>query len=430
MIPLRYLSLCSGIEAASTAWHSLGWEPVAFCEIDAFPSAVLAYHWPHVPNLKDMTKWRTWSDDMLAQVDILVGGTPCQAFSVAGLRNSLDDERGNLTLTYAHILDHIDTVRASRGLPPCICLWENVPGVLSTKDNAFGCFLAGLAGEDDALVAPRGKWTNAGYVSGPQRAIAWRTLDAQYFGVAQRRRRVFLVASAGDGFRPEEVLFEREGVRRDSPPSREAGEEITPTIRAGAANGSPGHGQRSGDSRDELIVPCFWNGEQVTQTLDAVLAKGQTMPEKNRFPAVLVPTACAFGGDVARTLSARHDSSPCADRGMDVVAIAENMRGEVRETEYANALTKGGGKPGQGYPAARVAMQVRRLTPTECARLQGFPDDHTKIEWRGRLEEDCPDGPQYKAYGNSMAVPCMAWLGRRITEFGFLDSDRGLYDGE
>ena len=233
MTPLRYLSLCSGIEAASTAWHSLGWEPVAFCEIDAFPSAVLAYHWPHVPNLKDMTKWRTWSDDMLAQVDILVGGTPCQAFSVAGLRNSLDDERGNLTLIYAHILDHIDTVRASRGLPPCICLWENVPGVLNTKDNAFGCFLAGLAGEDDALVAPRGKWTNAGYVSGPQRAVAWRTLDAQYFGVAQRRRRVFLVASAGDGFRPEQVLFEREGVRRDSPPSRGAGQETARDAGAG-----------------------------------------------------------------------------------------------------------------------------------------------------------------------------------------------------
>jgi len=494
---LRYLSLCSGIEAATTAWHDLGWTPVAFCEIDTFPSAVLTHHWPHVPNLKDMTQWRNWSDDMLAQVDILVGGTPCQAFSVAGLRNSLDDERGNLTLIYAHILDHIDTVRASRGLPPCICLWENVPGVLSTKDNAFGCFLGALAGEDEALIPSGKKWANAGYVSGPQRAVAWRTLDAQYFGVAQRRRRVFLVASAGDGFRPEQVLFECEGVRRDTPPSRGAGQEITPTLRAGAANGSPGHGQRSGDSRDELIVPCFankghfggmsevdasdplrskggdtghggealvaplpqfWNGEQVTQTLDAVLAKGQTMPEKNRFPAVLVPTACAFGGDVARTLSARHDSSPCADRGMDVVAVAyatrgrdgeaeielggeianalrtspasqyssgviapvafaQNQLGEVRTGDVTNTINTNSNASGRNTPMVQHAMQVRRLTPVECARLQGFPDDHTLIPWRGRLEEDCPDGPQYKAYGNSMAVPCMKWLGERIAKY-------------
>ena len=248
---LRYLSLCSGIEAASTAWHSMGWQPLAFSEIEPFPSAVLAHHWPHVPNLGDMTRWREWPEELLTQIDVLVGGTPCQAFSVAGLRNSLSDERGNLTLIYAHLLDHIDTLRAARGLPPVICLWENVPGVLSTKDNAFGCFLGALAGEESALEPSGTKWSNAGWVLGPQRAIAWRTLDAQYFGVAQRRRRVFLVASARNDFSPEAVLFEFQGVRRDSPPSREA-RQVAPTVPAhGAGSGSLGTYWDGGGSKSD-----------------------------------------------------------------------------------------------------------------------------------------------------------------------------------
>ena len=233
---MNYLSVCSGIEAATQAWHPLGWNPVAFCEIEKFPSAVLAHHYPDVPNLGDFTKFHEWDEDMLASVDVLVGGTPCQAFSVAGLRNSLDDDRGNLTLTYAKLLEHLDGIRASRGLQPCIALWENVPGVLSTKDNAFGCFLGALCGEDEALLPPGKRWTDAGAVSGPKRTIAWRTLDAQYFGLAQRRRRVFLVTSSGDRPCPLEVLFERDGVRRDFPPSRGAGK--SPTSDAGA--GTPG----------------------------------------------------------------------------------------------------------------------------------------------------------------------------------------------
>jgi DNA (cytosine-5)-methyltransferase 1 len=228
---MNYLSLCSGIEAASTAWHTLGWKPFAFSEIEPFPCAVLQHHWPHVSNLGDMTRYAEWRD--LHEVDLLVGGTPCQAFSVAGLRKSLDDARGNLSLTYISILNKIDHERSIRLLQPAICVWENVPGVLNTKDNAFGCFLAGLAGEDTPLEPPRGKWTNAGCVYGPQRAVAWRVLDAQYFGVAQRRRRVFVVASARDGFDPSQVLFEFEGVRRDSPPSREARKDATCGVGAG-----------------------------------------------------------------------------------------------------------------------------------------------------------------------------------------------------
>lgn len=217
---LAYLSVCSGIEAATVAWHPLGFRPLAFSEIEPFACAVLAHHYAHVPLHGDFTGLR--DEDWIAGADLLVGGTPCQAFSVAGLRQSLADSRGNLSLEFVRLADAIDRRRAEQGLPPCIVLWENVPGVLSVRDNAFGCFLSGLSGEDAPFDPPRGKWTNAGVALGPARAVAWRILDAQYFGLAQRRRRVFVVASARAGFDPAAVLLEFEGLRRDSPPRREA----------------------------------------------------------------------------------------------------------------------------------------------------------------------------------------------------------------
>ena len=233
----RFGSVCSGIEAASVAWHPLGWQAAWLSEIEPFPSAVLAHHYPDVPNLGDMT---TIADRIRAGLveapDMLCGGTPCQAFSVAGQRRSLSDERGNLSLVFCELADSIDDQRFFDGLEPCIVFWENVPGVLSTGDNAFGCFLGQLAGEDCALEPPGGKWTDAGAVFGPKRAIAWRVLDAQYFGVAQRRRRVFVVASARKGFDPAQVLFEFDGVRRDTAPSREA-RQVAPTIPARSLGG-------------------------------------------------------------------------------------------------------------------------------------------------------------------------------------------------
>ena len=222
---MRFGSVCSGIEAASVAFEPLGWQAAWFSEIEPFPSAVLAHHYPGVPNLGDMTKiaQRIASGDVEAP-DMLCGGTPCQAFSVAGLRQSLSDERGNLSLVFCELADAIDHSRIQRGDEPCVVFWENVPGVLNTKDNAFGCFLGALAGESDVLVPPGGKWANAGAVLGPKRAIAWRVLDAQYFGLAQRRKRVFVIASARPKFDPAAVLFEFDGVRRDSAPRREARE--------------------------------------------------------------------------------------------------------------------------------------------------------------------------------------------------------------
>lgn len=239
---MRYMSLCSGIESASVAWESLGWTPVAFAEIEKFPSAVLAHRYPHVPNLGDMTQidgslWR-------GSVDAVVGGTPCVAFSVAGLRQSLKDPRGNLTLHFVELCNEIQ---------PSIIVWENVPGVLSTKDNAFGCFLAALAGETEPLTPPGKRWPDAGYVAGPERTIAWTILDAQYFGLAQRRRRVFVVASPRNGIDPFEILFESESVQ-GNPPACVAARKATPrrSIRGATDN-----------SIWSQITRCFRAGSEV-----------------------------------------------------------------------------------------------------------------------------------------------------------------------
>lgn len=210
---MTFGSVCSGIEAASVAWLPLGWTCAFVAEVDPFCSTLLKRYYPEVPNLGDITKidWSAWA----GKLDVLVGGTPCQAFSVAGLRRSLDDERGNLSLEF---------VRAAYIIRPRYVVWENVPGVLNTHDNAFGCFLGALAGADSALIPARGqRWTDFGVVNGPTRRIAWRILDAQWFGLAQRRERVFVVASSGDGAHPVEILLEREGVQRNFAPSREAG---------------------------------------------------------------------------------------------------------------------------------------------------------------------------------------------------------------
>ena len=252
---MKFGSVCSGIEAASVAWNPLGWEAAWLSEIEPFPSAVLKHHYPDVPNLGDMTALpdRILSGEVEAP-DLFCGGTPCQAFSVAGLRNSLDDARGNLSLTFVGIANAIDHVRSVRGDSPAIIFWENVPGVLSTKDNAFGCFLGALAGEDDPIVPPGEKWTNAGCVYGPQRTVAWRVLDAQYFGVAQRRRRVFVVASARDDFNPTEVLFEFNGVRRDIAPSREARQEVAESAGASATFSCAGIGAYTEDNAAATLL--------------------------------------------------------------------------------------------------------------------------------------------------------------------------------
>lgn len=400
---MRYLSICSGIEAASVAWHGLGWEPVGFSEIEPFPSAVLKHHYPTVPNFGDMTKFREWRID--GSVDLLVGGTPCQAFSVAGRREGLADARGNLTLTFCDLADHFD---------PEWILWENVPGVLSSKDNAFGCFLGALCGSGEPLV-PDGKWDNAGLVSGPKRTIAWRVQDAQFHGVAQRRRRVFVLAVRGAGnWACARALFPvGEGVFWDSAPQRQA----WPRATGGAAPSARG-GQ-------------WWDGGDVAGTLTKQNAAGsQRMPDKDNFGAVLQPVAFHPTQDpISSTDGTTHAMGCGSKQGNATVAVAHafKIRGGVEREDGSRGSTNIGKQAGKGYLGsdelaftvasspdqylAQPAMQVRRLTPVECERLQGFPDNYTNIPWRKGM---APDGPRYKALGNSMAVPCMQWIGERI----------------
>lgn len=259
---ISYLSVCSGVEAASIAWHPLGWRAVGFAEIDRFASAVLAERFGSnlpgeaparngVPNFGDLTQVDVAA---LPRVDVLVGGTPCQAFSFAGNRLSLKDARGNLTLAYA-VLAH--ALARSNGLRNA--LWENVPGVLNTDDNAFGCFLGCLVGADAPLDLPHGvkRWPDAGMVAGPRARLAWRLLDAQYFGLAQRRERVFVVADFGNGADPASVLFERQGLRGNLAPRRKAAERVSATLAGGARSGG-------GYSLDDVpLVEAFGGGQPI-----------------------------------------------------------------------------------------------------------------------------------------------------------------------
>lgn len=418
-------SVCSGIEAASVAWHPLGWRAAWLAEIEAFPSAVLAARFPEVPNLGDMMAIaemvrRGW----ITAPDVFVGGTPCQAFSVAGLRGGLSDERGALTLEYIRILDEIDRKRVEQGQPECVAVWENVPGVLSSRDNAFGCFLAGLAGESPPLECPGGKWPRAGLVIGSARSVAWRVLDAQFFGVAQRRRRVFVVASARAGFDPGQVLFEFDGVRRDIAPSRKEGQGAPADVRSGASIGSPWdhmtnpHPSLSqshntggiGQSNQELfsqrgagIVP------ETVGALDTECGFQRSAPQSINS-GHLIPEGfrqVAFGeysGDgTASTMKAR-DYRGATD------LVAHSIHGSqdpIVGVDRAHCLGRNNGREN----AIALGMRVRRLTPVECERLQGFPDGYTLIDVKGK---PCGDGGRYKALGNSMAVPCMAWIGARI----------------
>ena len=474
---MRFGSVCSGIEAASVAWAPLGWKAAWLSEIDRFASAVLAHHYPDVPNLGDMTTlaMRILAGEIEAP-DVLCGGTPCQAFSIAGLRKSLEDARGNLSLTFCEIANAIDIVRLRAGKHASIVFWENVPGVLSTKDNAFGCFLAGLAGEDDPLVPPGGKWTNAGCVFGPQRAVAWRVLDAQYFGVAQRRRRVFVVASARAGFDPAAVLFEWDGLRRDTAPSREA-RQTAPTIparstaggglgtdfdcdggticvatgQAGAEIGADmaptrncnheapyvahslrGEGfdaSEDGTGRGTPLVPVGVTIHGTDPTVQKVASydelaqclRARTPGNIDNSSTTVVQQPVAYGIRTANTSSNGWGIQEECTHTLDCaqgVAVAVALRGREGGAtaelgdEVQNCLRASSG--GGDKPHVLTAMQVRRLTPTECERLQGFPDGHTQIPRGKKTADQCPDGPRYKALGNSMAVPVMRWIGQRI----------------
>lgn len=467
---LTYGSVCSGIEAATVAWHQLGLVPAWFSEIEPFPCAVLAHHYLQVPNLGDMTKIRerVEAGEVVAP-DLLVGGTPCQAFSVAGLRNSLDDDRGQLSLEFVRLANAIDSTRLVCGHEPTIILWENVPGVLNTKDNAFGCFLGALAGSGCELQPPGQRWHNAGCIFGPQRQVAWRTLDAQFFGLAQRRKRVFIIASAMDGFNPAEILFESNSLCRNTETSSDKKQDITPTITHSA-------GPSRGAGTDLSLLTTFKESSfaQFRATDVGATPKkrgGVCEGESEKLIVGSLDTECGFQKATLQSVNAGHlvihgtqdpsvntDLAHCLgrNRGQENVIYAikgtaidrqplhggnglgiekdqcptltkmdrhavfqQNTRDEVRfiqgNGQVAGALAAQAGVKQQNY-LFNTKNKVRRFMPLECERLQGFPDNYTQIPYRKKPVDECPDSPRYAALGNSMAVPVMRWLGERIKQ--------------
>ena len=477
---MRYLSVCSGVGTDHIAWQHLGWQCIGFAEIDSFASVILAHRFPGLRNYGDFTQIPA----SVGPVDLLVGGTPCQSFSVAGQRLGLDDPRGNLTLEFA---------RLARRLRAQWIVWENVPGVLSSD-----------RGRDFATIL--GAFRECGY------SVAYRVLDAQYFGVPQRRRRVFVVGHLGDDWRsPAQVLFESPGLPRDTPKGRTQRQEVAGTLGGGSesrgwssdldrttfipvdvdatrVNGAVSSkwwrnsGGPVGDECQNLLSGAWWDGGQLSQTLDAVIAKQQMMPDKNRFPVILQTavrisdnpwTRVVFASEVDEddccpNCGIDYGDCPCpgpTQEGMEyswidgvlharpenagvhteveaqAIAFDAKDSANSRPRKVANPIKVGGAEAvaftakdyggdagplspklrsgthdsshanGGVMPAVAVSTVVRRLTPRECERLQGLPDDWTLVPYRGK---PAADAPRYKAIGNGMAVPVLRWIGQRI----------------
>ena len=318
---LKGLCVCSGISAPTRAFKDIDIEMTGYAEVDPFASAVLKNHYPNVPNYGDITKFKEWKN--VERPDVIIGGTPCQSFSIAGLRKGLEDPRGNLTLTFIGLLDYFK---------PTWFVWENVQGVFSTnKGRDFHSFIEGLQA--------------IGY------SLSWRVLDAQYFGVPQRRKRVFVVGQRSEDWRSAyEVLFEPESLPRNLKKSRQKGKEVT--RKTGTSTTANDRWKEGVNAFDRQRIAEYGNGKNAS-------------------------TVCARDYKDAT----------------DLIAIQGNLIASD--------------KP-------KIKATIRRLTPAECERLQGFPDDFTKIPWRNKPKEECPDGQRYKVLGNSMAVPVVAWIGKRL----------------
>lgn len=411
---MRYLSICSGIESATVAWHPLGWQPAAFAEIDPFPCAVLHHHYGSgrplrmldpeepgitrkearrrramikgvsylperpshngVPNLGDFTQ--ITRADLGSDIDLLVGGTPCQDFSIAGLRAGLDGDRGNLSLEF---------LRLAQRLRPRWLAWENVPGVLSSNGGRdFGAILGGMV--------------ELGY------GLAYRVLDAQYvrtygfpWAVPQRRRRVFVVGCLGDWRGAAAVLFDLESLSGNPPPRREAGAGVANALAARAGGGGRTDG---GDGQHNHLVAHSLRAEGFDASEDGT---GRGIP--------LVPIAF----DTTQITSGENRCNPQPGDPCHPIPA----HGHAPAIAMVDAR---GCAEGVGIRSAPEKWRVRRLMPVECERLQGFPDGYTDVPYRRR--NATPDGPRYKALGNSKATNCIEWLGRRIDDVDRLIKER------
>jgi DNA (cytosine-5)-methyltransferase 1 len=409
---MRYGSVCSGVAPQTQAWSELGWQCAWFAEIEPFPSAVLKYRFPETPNLGDFTNI---NEHTSGPIDVLAGGTPCQSFSVAGKRAGLDDARGNLTIEFARLLAR---------LRPRWFVWENVPGVLSIEEGrTFGEFLGLLTGRR-IEPPPDAGWGNSGMFEGYRSAygLAYRVMDAQFWGVAQRRRRVFVVGHLGDWRRAAAVLFERESLSGNPAPSREKGQGVAASTRDGLANSLGAHG--GSGYRQDL--------DNETYVAHSLRADGFDASEDGTgrgTPLVSVP-------ELARCLSTSNERIELPEV-CGTLSDGAHMGGGLNgQDAYTGRIIptyalQGAGRTSQGSQgsgwnedvcftlnitdehAVANSMAVRRLTPRECERLQGMSDDFTLIPWKGKM---APDGPRYKAIGNSWAVPVLAWIAKRINQ--------------
>lgn len=454
----KYGSVCSGVEAATCAWHPLGWEPQWFSEIEAFPCKVLKHHYPDVPNIGDMmhlNKNKIYNESI---IDLLVGGTPCQSFSLAGLRAGLDSANGNLALQYCRILIE---------KRPKWFVWENVPGVFSSFSDGSGVDhgIGDRWTETSDFATILSAFSQCGY------SLSWRVFDSRYFGVAQRRRRVFVVGHLGDDWRPSfSVLFEPSSLRGGPAPSRKERESIAGTITASAARSrgagtDPGaltginisfndvNGQRKdrpkgglyvnetdvancvtaeggtdtlavaktlttsqsriGVDDNFVVMSSSQTNASVTENQSCTLtALNETPIVSGKWPADTASTLNAHFGE-KQGLEDQHINSgaplfvPHNVPGDNDVMVLNDQGGDrmaVEKTEISPTLRS---ESHQHEPIVKTRTLIRRLTPLECERLQGFPDNYTKIK-------GAKDGPRYKAIGNSMTVDVMRWIGKRI----------------
>lgn len=482
---MRFLSLFSGIEAASVAFEPIGGVPVAFSEIEPFPCAVLAHHYPNVPNLGDVTKITEGQIASLGPIDLVCFGSPCQDLSVAGKRKGLvDAATGDVTRSGLFFAAMRIFKWANKHCGARFALWENVAGAYSSnKGEDFAAVVAEMAGLENVRT-PENGWGSEGCAVGDNGMLEWACMDAQWFGVAQRRRRVFAVLDTGDWANRPPLLLEPDSLRRDSPPSREAGESVAGTFKACASSG--GWRNSADHAAAGYMQPVAFGGNNTSCPIDVATARnacasasasGRMDFESETF---LVQPAVCVTGQITHTLKAEgFDASedgtgrgqpiicchgtqdPCVSEhtafalgrnngGENAIAFAQNSRDEVRlmngDCQIVGALAAEPGMKQTCYVAQQAvgldqelngrielagtlqrkgdggfegtvmtpAMQVRRLTPQECELLQGFPPFYTLIPWRKKPAEECPDGPRYKALGNSWAVPNVRWIGARI----------------
>lgn len=459
------MSLFSGIEACSVAWHPLGWECVGVSEIEPFPCAVLAYHYPNTPNLGDVTQITEEQIKALGSIDVVVGGSPCQDLSVAGKRKGMINADGTITRSGLFYNQYNIFKWAQKRCGARFLLWENVPGAFSSNKGAdFASVVSLMAGLDD-LAPPENGWGGEGIALGDNGLLEWCTLDAQHFGVAQRRRRVFALLDAGDWRNRPPILLERESLRGNTAPSRSEGQEITRCPRSSLASGKPTTGTLMANAGTKL-----WLGNQevfsgdyriLHQVTDTLTSNGDAHSGFRDEKGLVLNTAYGIPGNwIGRkpenggnAIEPMHNVAPCLtktdihgvahpvvlmDQGGSAMNVLEDGTvGTLRRETHGHepcivAAFKGGqgsSAGGIGYdehtsptltsaesgsnrtPALLQNMAVRRLTPIECERLQGFPDGYTDINPKGK---QTPDGSRYKALGNSMAVPVMQWIGKQI----------------